>query len=75
MEWLKTLILKKYLALAVRHGLTTLVGVLLASNFPGLAQLAELIQRNMGDIEKAVLAALIGLVALLWSAKEKQQRT
>jgi len=74
LDKLKNLILNKYLGSFVRHALTALVGLLIGSELPGIAQLAELIQANAGPLAEALTAALAGVAALIWSFKDKKDK-
>lgn len=71
-DWIKELFVKKYAQSIIRHALTALVGILLSSSFPGLKELGELIQANIGSLEQVLVAAIVGLFALVWSFKEKK---
>lgn len=57
----------------VRHGLTTLAGVLAAASFPGLAEIGELLMANMDNLVQALTVSLLGLIALIMSVKSDKK--
>lgn len=63
--------IKKYLGSAVRHLLTVIVGILIASSVPGASIVGEIIKENLPVLEPAI-ASLLGYLAIqFWSWLQK----
>jgi hypothetical protein len=57
----------------IRHGLTVLVGILTASNFPGLADIGAFLVQHMDSLVVNLTASALGLLALIMSIKSDKK--
>lgn len=61
------IITNKYLLSGVRHGLTLVAGVLIASQFPGLETIGTILRDNINELAPAIVAGVSALVAFVGS--------
>ena len=64
----------KYLGLFARHAVTSLAALVAAVNFPGFAELGEILTSNTEPLTAALTAIGLAAWGLLWSAREKSQK-
>lgn len=72
-DWLQEKIIKKYAGSLIRHGITTLAGVLAAASFPGALELSRILTENADPLSGAMTAAVVFLIGLLLSFKNAKK--
>ena len=70
-KWLLDVSFTKYIGLFARHAVTSLAALIAAVNFPGFAELGELLAVNSEPLTAALTAIGLAAWGLLWSAREK----
>ena len=69
LAWLKGLFTNRYIKSAVRYVLAALVGLLVGSDIPGLADLGAFIETHAGELTD-IFAGLVAALLAYWSVSK-----